>query len=250
MDPISSLAVGYATGKLTEIVESTIRTNVIERWSRHRARQFFQAFCEAVTDDNMSEADLEQTLDDLLRDDRRSEILFDAYRSVCLAKSKTLGPRVIALLTAELVTANSFADDEESAIFEAAEELSDTELTEFSDFAIQYRSDAKAENNDSCSVTRDNSLCIKMGEETFDSNWHRETDVSLAPLDLANDIGTWAPKLKRHGLLSDDVAERQRWYREDSERHVDQDGTTREITWWLYLSASSLRLAQLIQKAS
>ena len=40
MEPISSLAVGYASGKLTELMELTVRSCVIERWGRHRARQF------------------------------------------------------------------------------------------------------------------------------------------------------------------------------------------------------------------
>lgn len=249
MEPFSSLAVGYATGKLTELVESTIRANVIERWGRHRARQFFEAFCEAVTDEKTSEADLQQRLDDLLSDDRRSEVLFDAYRSVCLTRSKTLGPRVIALLTAELVMGESVADDGESAIFGAAEELSDSELIEFSEFAMQHHMRAKENTKDSCSLTDAGGVRIQWGEETFDSNWHREIEVSLAPLDLANDFGTWAPKLKRHGLLSDDVKERQWDYKEDGERHIDEDGTARQVSWWLCLSSSAIRFAELIQKA-
>src|SRR5690606_32183994 len=95
----------------------------------------------------------------------------------------------------------------------------------------------------------DGSLEIPMGEETTDSNWIRGSSVPIGPMDLARDIGNWAPKLKQLGLISDDVRERQWRYEEDSERHVDMPGIAREITWWLTLNSSSLVLAKLVQRA-
>lgn len=250
MDPVSSLAVGYATGKLTEIAESTVRTHVIERWGRYRAKQFFAAFCGAITSPDTTEPELNKLLDDLFADDYRSEVMFDAYRSVCLTKSRAIGPRVIALLTAELVTGGSLANDADSAIFSASEELTDTEFAEFSEFAIDHAKRAKAEKKGSATFTRHGSLSIQMGEESIDSTWHRESEISLGPMDLANDIGSWAPKLKRHGLLSDDVRERKWDYKEDSERHIDEPGTMRQVIWWLYLQPSALRLAELAERAA
>ncbi|WP_417908965.1 hypothetical protein [Candidatus Electronema sp. PJ] len=248
MEPISSLIAGYATGKLTEIAESMVRTHVIERWGRFRAKQFFDAFCGAIASEGTTELELQQLLDDLLSDDRRSQVLFDAYRSVCFTKSRSLGPRIIALLTAELVTRESVADDEEDAIFSAAEELSDAELAEFSAFALDHANRRNIDTDDTS--TRHGSLSINMGEELIDSTWRRETDISLGPLNLATDIGSWALKLKRHGLISDDVREQQWDYQEDSERHIDEPGTMRQVTWWLYLHPSALRLAELTKQAS
>ncbi|CAK8717822.1 MAG: hypothetical protein CDV28_11121 [Candidatus Electronema aureum] len=237
MEPISSYIAGYTTGKLTEIAESMVRTHVIERWGRFRAKQFFDAFCGAIASEGTTELELQQLLNDLLSDDRRSQVLFDAYRSVCFTKSRSLGPRIIALLTAELVTRESVADDEEAAIFSAAEELSDAELAEFSTFALDHANRTNTDDTSTCH----RSLSINMGEELIDSTWRREIDISLGPLNLATtDIGSWALKLKRHGLISDDVRE----------RHIDEPGTMRQVTWWLYLHPSALRLAELTKQAS
>lgn len=250
MEPISALAAGYATDKLIEVTESAVRTHVIERWARRRARQFFEAFCKAVAGPATTEEQLKRQLDELLGDERRSEILFDAYRSVCLTRSKKIGPRVIALLTAELVANSEEADDSEVAMFAAAEELTDSELEEFSEFALRHFNRATDSEKDDCTLAKNGALSIQMQEETFTSSWHRDYELSVAPLDLANDIGTWARKLKRHGLVSDDVKERHWAYREDSERYIDEDGTAREVSWWLFLAPEAKRFAELIQKAS
>jgi hypothetical protein len=180
-----------------------------------------------------------------------SAVVFDAYRSVCLTKSKALGPRIIALLTAEIVTSHRPADEDEESIVSATEELSDRELIEFADFVIDHYHRAEEESDRSrCSVSENGTLSLQIGEESFDSTWHRETNVSLGPLDLASDLGSWALTIKRHGLLSDDVKERQWDYEVDSERHIDEPGIVRQVTWWLYLRAPCLRFAKLVKRAA
>lgn len=208
--------------KLVGLAESAIRMHVIERWSRYRAKQFFTAFCEAMLDLGVSEQELSQKLNELLADEERSEVVFDAYRSVCLTKSKTIGPRVIALLTAELVITNSIADRGEELIFAAAEELSDPELEHFSEFALSYRNKAEGATSSDITLNSDGSITVQWARETFDSNWMTEDDCAIGPLDLARDVGSWAAKLNRLGLMSDDLSERQWRYKEDSERHIDQ----------------------------
>lgn len=249
MEPISSLVVDYVTDKIIEAVESAVRTHVIERWSRHRARQFFDSFCKSLRDKGIAEPDLGKMLDDLLDDDARSEIVFDAYRSVCLTKSKTVGPRIIALLTAELVVANAIAGAHEEAIFSAAEELSDGEFDEFLSFTDRCVDEARNGAGKISMLKPDRSLRIQMGEETFDSNWRSKESVSTGPLDLAGEVGTWAAKLKRLGLLSDEVRERHWQYGVDSERYIDEPGTAREITWWLHLGAAAIELSELLRRA-
>lgn len=248
MDPVSTMVAGYATDKLVEIAESSFRTHVVERWSRRRARQFFEAFCDAVSSPDTTEVELQHQLDELLSDELASEILFDAYRAVCLTKSKTLGPRVIALLTAELVTAHKEADDCELAILAACEGLTDVEFSDFADFAIDHFERATEEDKKDCSLAKNGALSIQMGEETFSSFWHNDYEVSVAPMDLIECVGSWAPKLKRHGLLSDDVKERNYEYRD--EHCVPEEATAREVSWWLFMAAETLRFAKLVRKAS
>lgn len=249
MEPISSIAVDYVTDKIIEAVESAVRTHVIERWSRHRAHQFFDSFCKSLHDNGIAEAELSKMLDELLSDDRRSEVVFDAYRSVCLTKSRTVGPRIIALLTAELVVANAIAGAHEESIFSAAEELSDGEFDEFLNFTDHHVDEARKGNNKSSVLDPGGSLHVQMEEETIDSNWRSNRSVSMGPLDLANDVGTWAAKLKRLGLLSDDVRERQWQYGVDSERHIDEPGVAREITWWVHMHAAAIELSELLRRA-
>ena len=180
----------------------------------------------------------------------KSEIVFEAYRAVCLTKSKSLGPRIIALLTAEIVIAKSTADSSDQLIFAAAEELSDAELEEFSEFALSWAARSQAEKHKDIEVCDGGGLRIQIADQTLDSNWIKGESIPVGPLDLANDIGSWAPKLKRLGLISDDVRERQWRYKEDGERHIDEPGVAREITWWLFLSKQSQILATLVRRAS
>ncbi len=224
--------------------EAIIRTHVIERWSRYRARQFFDAFCQSLLDAGISNDDIGKKLDELLEDEVTSEIVFDAYRAVCLTKSKSLGPRIIALLTAELVIAKSSADSSDQLIFAAAEELTDSELNEFSEFALSHTVKLQS-GKDKDVKLNGGALEIRWCDHSLSSNGK----IPVGPLDLARDIGSWASKLKRIGLISDDVTERQWHYKEDSERHISEPGVARVITHWLFLTDESQVLATLIRRA-
>ena len=103
MEPVTSLLTGHLAGKLVDRVSRSFRTNVIERWSKRRANNFFQQFCREVEIElagGRSE-ELETLLDKMLQDEHSTELLFDAYRRVSLSRSKAIGPRVIGILTAK-----------------------------------------------------------------------------------------------------------------------------------------------------
>ena len=74
---------------------------------------------------------------------QKTEVLYDAYRSVCFSKSKTMGPRILGLLTASIVLEKRTATDEEEPVFKAAEALSDPELLEFFKAYRKYSADSK-----------------------------------------------------------------------------------------------------------
>src|SRR4051794_3456477 len=76
---------------------------VVERWTRYRAECFLQSFVKAVQFEHASGVESEETdrlLNKILEDENNSQILFDAYRTVCFSKSKEVGPRIVGLLTA------------------------------------------------------------------------------------------------------------------------------------------------------
>jgi hypothetical protein len=244
MDPISSLLVGHAAGKLLDKFGSSFRTHVIERWSRRRAEEFFGQFCEEVSrlGDCATSRELDETLARMVEDEVCSEVLFDAYRRVALSRSRVLGPRIIALLTAELVIEGRVATDAEDTIVSAAENLADDELIAFAEFI--RREQAKISG---AAGKVGEELRIKWCEEQIDSNW--KEIVPTGPLDLDECLGRWAGKMKSYGIIKEEIQERQFDYEADSERHIDEPGTVREITWWISVSAKYFKLVDLISRA-
>lgn len=238
MEPVSTFFAGYATDKLTEIAEHLVRKHVIERWTRKRAVEFYRTFCAALLSENPDERELGEMLDELLKDDIRSEVVFEAYRLVCLAKSKTIGPRIIAILVAEIVQRDGVADDEEEALLAAAERLSDSELTSF---AVRI---AELPEPDSWG-----DIEVELDKRTIDSNYPDDEAVTGAG-SLFHALGSWAEPLRSLGFLSDSVSESTLHYQEDSERHIDMDGTVREFKWSTLFHSPSSRLAKLVERVS
>src|SRR5258708_35858215 len=91
--------------------------------------------------------DVDERLTAILEDEAKSEVLFEAYRRVCLSTSKRLGPRIVGLLTGRLVLEGRMADDTEERIFAAAESLSDAELIEFMKSYYEHRRKAEGVTN-------------------------------------------------------------------------------------------------------
>lgn len=104
---------------------------------------------------------------------------------------------------------------------------------------------AKSESVDS----KEHGLRIRCCEEQVDSNWSLSQGVSTGPLDLDEWLGTWGRKLKSYGIIKDDVQERLFNYPEDSERHIDEPGTIREISWWISVPAEYFKLVNLVCRA-
>ncbi len=252
MDPISSLISGHVAGKLLDSVSAKFKTNVIERWTKRRAQGFFDEFCREVEiklTGNES-GKLDEILSHILEDETCSETLFDAYRRVSLTRSKELGPRIIGIITAELVLQERIANEIEDAILSAAENLTDDELLEYAKFVREQSARGVDESKKDVVFTENGYLRVKLGKEQFDSNWNLEKEVSIAPLDLDESLGRWASKLKSYGILSDDMKERQWEYKVDEECHIDQDGSLREISWWICIPNVYLRLAELVDRVS
>lgn len=241
MEPVSSLLTGYLTGKAMARIESAVRTQVVQRWNGHRAQHFFEAFCDALLNTSTTDHELEVQLDDLLSDEVRSQIVFEAYRSVCLTKSRVLGPRIIAVQTAEIVSTRTTLNEVDEMIFAAAEQLTDAELQAVAKFVDKHRARAAREPK---SVSEQHGyLDITVTDETIDSNCTRVGGNSIGPIDLRQWLGMWALKLKQLGLLSDFVVERQ--WRDDADG--DELGIGRKIVWSILLPPATTRLAQLVR---
>lgn len=207
MEPFS-LATGYLSGKLTAGAESLLRTHVIERWTRRRAVAFFETFVQAVTDPGASDEEVQEQLDAMMKDEDTSELLFDAYRSVALTKSKSIGPRVIALVVAGIVGRNGKATVDEEKVLIAAEELLDAE---FLDLVVWVKS---SEGRRLTAVHDSGGMTVDYGSDTVPTKYNRHAaffarnqGTPLGPVDLVESVGTWAQKLSRLGLVSPETRE-------------------------------------------
>jgi len=225
-------------------------TSVIERWTRYRAQRFLEGFCKELGREFQSKVTngkVDEALDEILSNEKKSEALFDAYRAVSLAKSKKIGPRVIGLLTGKIVIEDRAATFLEQDFFVVAEQLSDDELLEFASFVRECDKNLLERKKDIKEVG--GGIEIQLHEENLDSNWKSKGSVNLAPIDLREYYGVWALKLRNVGLFSERIDERSYDYQEDSERHIDEPGSMREIKWVLSFPSNLRELATLIERA-
>jgi hypothetical protein len=244
MDSASSEIASYAVGKCDDYLVESFRHHVIEPWSRRRAEQFFLAFVAGIADATMPTADIQATLTAILNDEAKTEVLFEAYRTVCLSKSKTVGPRAIGLLTAQIISEKRIATGFEERWFEVYESCTDFELADLSEFYGDEFAKARGEKDEKYKI-KFNHLVVEWARD--DSNF--KGDVDRSPLNLHEVLGSWAAKLERLGMIRVEAEEKVWDYREDSERHIDEPGTARRITYRLYLDLPDEEYAALIRKA-
>lgn len=248
MEPISSLVAGHVADKILDTVAVRFRHLVIERWSRRRAEEFFATFCSQCAAERglINDAEVELSLERLLTDERSSEVLFDAYRRVSLARSRVLGPRVIGLLTAKLMASSRGATEEEENIFQAAESLVDDDFRAFRRFLMEERSRI----GHAGSTENENGLRVRLFDDEIDSNWRRRDARRIGPADLDEYFGaSWARKLVGLGILTQTMEEREYDYAPDSRSGADEPGTVREVSWWLFVPRAYYELAELTQRA-
>jgi hypothetical protein len=230
MDPIGSMLTGHISGKALDRIGDLFRVHVIERWSRYRAGQFLDQLCmEVQREENGGKSQgLMLLIENILDDEIATKVIFDAYRRVTLSRFKTLGPRVIAILTARFLAEERTADASEEVMMDAVQSLYDDELKEFASFVHSYMQDAIEPRKKDVSLAKNGEIKISWHSEQIDSNWKHEAAISVSPLNLNEAIGAWAKKVEAVGIFSTEVTERHWDYREDSDRHIDQDGSVRE----------------------
>lgn len=215
---MSEVLLAKAAASLLSLLKKRFTATVIERWSTYRAERFFESFVVEVERELIlgdSSDKLVEQLDRLLRDDRSSETLFDAYRRVALSRSRDYGPRIIAILTAQLIAQQRRATVAEERLFDVAENLNDSELVDCVEFLETHLERAKADDAD---VSLDNSgLRVNAGSDERDSNW-LQLGLDRSPLDLDDWFGPWAIKLRNLGVLREVVKEESWHYDEDPGR--------------------------------
>lgn len=121
-----------AVDKLLDGAIDKMSSSVIQRWSRRRAIAFYRSFIEELFRETPDPEIIARKLDQLHENEATSEMIFEAYRAVSLSKSKTIGPKVIGVLVANIVQRESpVASDVEDLVLAACESLSDSDFLRF-----------------------------------------------------------------------------------------------------------------------
>lgn len=240
---VLTIGSGYLAEKLTDSIEGLIKTHVIERWTRHRAIEFYRTFSAELLDGKYGDGALPERVAELLKNENVSEIVFEAYRSVCLAKSKSLGPRIIAIVVAKIVQGEQVADDEEELILAAAETLSDSDLLAMASQIRELSAVRQSKGDNAADWT------LALDKRSIDSNYS-SSRAEIGAGTLSSYLGIWAERLKSLGLLSESVVESGFEYKADSERHLDFDGSVRVIEWSVHFDPACIRLAQLVSQVT
>lgn len=241
MEPVSEIS-SYMVGKAADQLLDMFRAQVIERWSRRRAEEFFAAFAKAVVDPAMPPNEVEADLTAILQDETKSEVLFDAYRRVCLAKSKVIGPRAIGLLTAQILIENRAATEFEERWFEAYETCSDEELKDLSEFyALAFER------------LRGNQKDYRVRGTTMQIDWTEDEgsltgNVDRSPLNLHEALGSWAAKLERLGMIRTTMEEKI-WDRRPHAEVPDHHQLGRKLVYRIYFDLPDEEYAALIRRA-
>lgn len=236
--------------RLHSLVADRFTESVITRWSRHRAKRFFEKFAEAIGAELASGQDdpkVNDLLDRMLSDDVRTEAMFDAYRRVSLSASRDIGPRIIGLLAGELVIEGRRANPAEDALFMAAETMNDREFQEFLEFFDEWRERADAPESD---VRRTEfGLEIDWLKENIDRSLRPAFEIQTGPLNLPESLGTWAVRLKNLGLLLETITEKSVEHYADAECVDPESKTVRTLTWQIVLPLGCERFATLVKRA-
>jgi hypothetical protein len=196
---------------------------VLGRWSDYRTRRFVEQFVTEVSQDvGNDEAAVSQRLSEIVEDDSKSAALFDAFRHVMLSASREVGPRVIALHMAEVVSGKIEDPETSEIILMVAASMLDFEFEAFA----SYAADIKMEEM-SFADSMDHTHVVVFDTAELDSNWRsRET---TGPIPLRSELGSWAQKFQNAGLIVQEVTEEEIPYDADPDLHVDEPGIARYI---------------------
>lgn len=254
MDLISKSGLSIASS-----LAKSFASNVIERWTRHRAEKFFEEFQNRLNEYRIqggSHVNITEEIEAILATDLGSEVVFDSYRRVSLARSKDIGPKIIGILTAEICAEFRNADDFEELVFSVAETLNDKEMIEVSSTINEWLELSKSPKEKGGSLgsayVEEGELKYVLDHDVIENISYvaNSKEVDLSTDGIYEEFGSGVQKLRNLGILTIDVQQSTFSYKEDSERHIDQDGTAQVTLKTISFPLSYRRILTLIESAS
>lgn len=232
-------------------------SNVIERWTKHRAEKFFEAFQAKIIECRLlgdNQIEIAQEIDSIISTEIGSEVVFDAYRSVSLSKSKIIGPRIIGLLTAEICLEKRLSDEFEELYFSVAESLSDVEIINVTSVIESWLELSRAEKKKGylthTAYVERNELIYVLEHQESDTTFGDSNEIDLNIGNLDFEFCSGLEKFKNLGLLTPRVIQSSYSFKEDSERHIDYDGTIRVTIKTIVFPLMYRRIISLMSEMS
>ncbi|WP_234775315.1 hypothetical protein [Paraburkholderia tropica] len=204
-EPIATVGLylaGKAGDKVVDTAVEWVEKNVTAHWSRRRGRRFLSQLVEELRkqeDVRYESATLNELLAKVIKGDKETSELFDAYRRVALCASKDIGPMVIAVFLAALWERNVEAGDEEEQIFMAAKALNDRDFVEFIRWFREKSAEANAPKHENLKLPSVPGLRVleRVTAKATRGTFHN----GETPINLFTDVGAFAPKLQNLGVL-------------------------------------------------
>jgi hypothetical protein len=214
---------------------------------------FLQAFIEEYKielDAKEQNTQADEQLVKILSSDSMKAFLFERIRNVFLSKSRVISPIAIGFISAKVFAEKRNPTIEEECLFEALESLSDEELRAFcTEYKISIDKMKVMETKKNYPRKTTDGILIYEIIDEFDSVRSSEKTINTGEIDLQIMYGSWARKLQSFGLIQTETQIQKFDYKEDSERHIDEDGSVeRHISAVVILNEAS-RLYTLIERA-
>ncbi|MCE4934485.1 hypothetical protein [Aliivibrio fischeri] len=249
--------ISKSSASIANSLAKSFASNVIERWTRRRAEKFFEEFQVKIAESRLigdNQIHIAQEIEDIISTELGSEVVFDAYRRVSLAKSKVIGPRIIGFLTAEICLEKRLADDVEDLIFSVAETLNDIEMLNSMYALEEWFERAKAGKRKGyqsrTAYIENNELFYVLEHHESETTFGDSDEIDLSINGLDEEFGVGLQKLKNLGLLTARIRQSSVSFTEDSERHIDYDGSAQITLKTLSFPLEYRRLLTLISQMS
>ncbi|WP_186009820.1 hypothetical protein [Burkholderia gladioli] len=221
---------------VVEHFKEKIKQKVLGRWGEHRAQKFTERLVEEVRKEQEIKglsADLNDVLEKLLEGESQSALLYDSYRRVALCASRDVGPKVIGLLTAGLLLKDQQATTEDEQLFLASESLHDRDFVDFMKW-FSVASESKRNPRPPLPIIPmiQSATAVARVRSSLTRGVFSNGDT---PINLFYDVGPFAPKLERVGLLM--------------EFSHPKGANTNEVEHFVTANVVALRLYFLAQRA-
>jgi len=193
---VASAVAGYVGQRVLDAAVDRFALAVIRPCSERRAREYFRKLAEVLAPEphqTLSEDAISKALDRVAEHHTARETAFEFYRQAVLSRSKELGPRILAILAAGVIRDNRTPTAAEQQLADVAETCTDDELTQFTD-CFRKITDGVVPKGATKVTAHENEYVVELGSDSGSS-------VFVSELNLSVEMGVWAAKLERAGVI-------------------------------------------------